>query len=229
MNRINIFRNKSLKSAIVGSLLLGSFAFSHVGNASYPHSSKRVSIESLAPKLCVAVMQGNVSEVASLLLEGCKPDMPDKFGYVPLHNAFTPEIIYGLCRYRADVNQQHPTTGLTPLHLAIGGTKGLPDIKRIEALLQKGAKIDIGDEKGWTPLDFLKKLLAKPHGGEEQRVYVAILKLLCTHGYYASNYEEARELLENQTNRFPSYYSKARRDNSSDDSSSEDSEDSDSE
>ncbi|MDR1366803.1 MAG: ankyrin repeat domain-containing protein [Puniceicoccales bacterium] len=142
MNRINIFRNKSLKSAMLGSFLLGSFAFSH--------------LQASDSSLIDAVFADDVARVRQLIDNGTNPNERDRFGNTALWGAQTPEMVDILCDAGVDVDAQN-NRGNTVLLDTV--TTGEPSIEIVEALLKHDADLDIANQEGRTPSAMVEKII----------------------------------------------------------------------
>jgi hypothetical protein len=182
MNKINIFRNKSSKGVILGSLLLGSFAFSHVGNAYYGMPDEERIAD--ANELCMAAKNGDEEEVKRLIRAGYELDDADSQGYSPLHYVCKPAIIELFKMGIGDLNVQHKKDGRTPLHFAIDRVAAEADnydendgpndammaaIHCIAALLKNGAEVDIPDANRSTALHRIGKLIQKWQNENDER------------------------------------------------------------
>jgi ankyrin repeat protein len=156
MNKINIFRNKSLKSAMLGSLLLGSFAFPYVGNATYYDIDEEQSF-ARADEFCQAISDDDISKVVRLLRGFANPNLVDEYGSRPLCYANTPGMINLLFRAGADVNAKDGN-GDTLLHNVVN-VADPAGLEWLEALLECGARTDIRNAAGWTPLDLVEEAI----------------------------------------------------------------------
>ncbi|MDR0418164.1 MAG: ankyrin repeat domain-containing protein [Puniceicoccales bacterium] len=134
MKKINVFKSKSLKSIAFGSLLLGSFAFSH--------------LQASSSLLHEAVADNEISEVIQLLREGADLNGTDRQGNTLLHYANTPEMVELLCKKGANINAQNKY-GDTPLLDAVAIP--CPCLEYIGVLLANGANPDIKNRRGHSP------------------------------------------------------------------------------
>ncbi|MDR0418165.1 MAG: ankyrin repeat domain-containing protein [Puniceicoccales bacterium] len=143
MEKVNVFKNKSLKSIAFGSLLLGSFAFS-------PKSFSSIYLNdgNYCFQLCSAVQYDDIDKVASLLNKNSKSNIVDRHGNTPLHYAKSPEMVELLCRAGADVNAQNGD-GNTPLHCVVIVVS--PSLLVVEKLLQNNADPDIVNKDNYSP------------------------------------------------------------------------------
>lgn len=103
-----------------------------------------------------AVNKEDAAEVKKLLAEpAANVDVRDQFGYTPLHKACirgNTDLVILLLDKRADVNavcEEGEYPGSTPLFLA---TMFSPVIDLVEALLSRGAKMDVLTKDGGTML-----------------------------------------------------------------------------
>ncbi|MDR1345759.1 MAG: ankyrin repeat domain-containing protein, partial [Bacteroidales bacterium] len=125
MNKNYNTKNKFLKSIALGSFLLGSFA--------------ATSSQLQAGPLHEAVFSGSMTETHRLLRAGENPNETDKYGYLPLQYAATPEMTDLLLNGRADINMPN-AWGDTTLRRAV--STHYPNLAHIKQLLQRGAKKD---------------------------------------------------------------------------------------
>lgn len=91
---------------------------------------------------------GDPAVMQALLSHGANPNVRNATGARPLHLAITPALVKLLVAAKADVNATD-NNGQTPLHMA--ANRGARDVA--EALLDAGAKTDVRDHAGKTPLD----------------------------------------------------------------------------
>lgn len=107
--------------------------------------------------LMVAVASGNAKAVESLILLGADLEVRDSDGFTSMFHAIQASgrndyaiiIIELLISGGSDVNARD-FTGATPLmHSALGGRRDVSS-----RLLAAGARIDVADSVGWTPLHF---------------------------------------------------------------------------
>jgi hypothetical protein len=150
MNRNHNTKNKLLKNIALTSCLLSSFtgAFSQLqasfGTARWATQPKPdLGINALMD----AVGNNDIKETRRLLDTGIDPNTPDAFRYRPLDIAPSPEMVYLLYGYRADVNKPNQF-GDTPLHTAVYNC--LPEV--VEALLGSGADLNIKNRNNDTPI-----------------------------------------------------------------------------
>ena len=92
------------------------------------------------------VRRGKVSAARRLLEKGVANLDRDEGLYVAVHSR--PEMVELLIEYGANVNHQSTRSGQTPLHLA--AKYGYVDVAK--CLLAHGARVDIRDPSGLTPL-----------------------------------------------------------------------------
>lgn len=131
--------------------------------------------------LHVAVKSRKKDLVEILLEMGIDVNAKSKVGDTALHLAMKssiPEIVDLLVSYGANINVQN-NKGKTPLHIlskpvSIGKEKSLATskskrIKTFEILLNNGAKVDIADHDGLTPLGRQMRWLPKKKEGLEYR------------------------------------------------------------
>jgi ankyrin repeat protein len=98
-----------------------------------------------------AVVKGNIEQVKSLIAKGANVNAKDDRGQTSLHLAvrnFYEEIVEFLISEGADVNASQTDASWTPLLDA--ASTGQTEV--IKLLLQHGAKVDVGDKFGYTPL-----------------------------------------------------------------------------
>jgi len=110
------------------------------------------------PELYVGVVQFDARKVESLLKKGADPNERAPSGHAPLHEAMKadPEISRLLLKYGADPNiriQNASSNRWTPIFFA--AYYGRDDL--IEILLNAGAKADVTDAFGRTPLYYAKQ------------------------------------------------------------------------
>lgn len=101
----------------------------------------------------MAAIRGGKEECASILLEhGANPNFGNSNGWFPLHFATQKRmfnIMKLLIEKGADVNLQDGLYGNTPVSVAIAKTQ---DLKIINYLISKDAKLDIPNKAGVTAL-----------------------------------------------------------------------------
>jgi ankyrin repeat protein len=127
----------------------------------------------ISTPLHIAANTGHPKIAKMLLTAGAKMEVKCSRGLTPLRHAIVTdddehnEIVYLLIAEWADINQQLVDTGQTPLHYAAGN-----DHRKIaKTLLTAGAKINIKDKKGRTPL-----AVARQYANTE------IVEMLLKHG-----------------------------------------------
>lgn len=101
--------------------------------------------------LCEAVKKGDTDQVKSLIIKGADVNAKDERGQIPLHFAvrnFYEEVVKLLITEGSDVNASMTDGSWTPLLDA--ASTGQTTV--IKLLLQHGAKVDVGDKFGYTPL-----------------------------------------------------------------------------
>ncbi len=128
--------------------------------------------------LHAAVKGKNKNLVEILLAMGADVNAKSNTGETALHWATTeptPEIVDSLVNHGANINAQN-NKGRTPLHVlstpvTIGDEKPLDASKRktFEILLTNGAKVDIVDDDGKTPLGQLMNWLPDKKEGREYK------------------------------------------------------------
>jgi len=97
-----------------------------------------------------AVAKGDLKKIESLLKRGVNPNIRDKDGKTPLHNAaYLGHVAVAklLLEHGADIHARD-NANWTPLHFAASG--GHVDVVRL--LLEHGADPNIKDKNGYTPL-----------------------------------------------------------------------------
>jgi ankyrin repeat protein len=104
-----------------------------------------------------AVADDDTAIVLGLLAAGADPNEENRFGYTPLQCAETPEIIGLLCSKGADANKPNQW-GNTLLHDLVCAYD--PDLEFIKQLVLNGAKPDIRNKKGDTPLSMVQRAIA---------------------------------------------------------------------
>ncbi|MDR2371752.1 MAG: ankyrin repeat domain-containing protein [Puniceicoccales bacterium] len=161
-----------------------------------------------------AVADNDIEGVRRLLDAGVDPNkIHDRFGCAPLHIVQTPEMVELLCGRGANINGPDQW-GNTPLLCAL--SFGSPNLKLIEKLLQKGARIDILNQRGQTPVSLVQQAIDKRivSGGRpsdasislnenEHKTYITVKQLLFSQNRTRSlhnvmlddNIIEARQLL----------------------------------
>lgn len=100
----------------------------------------------------VAIATNSLEIVDLLIRKGGDVNMKDVGKRAPLHWAAETgnrDIIRNLSESSASVNSKTKNSGLTPLHLAAH----FGNIEAVQILLQYGAKFDIVNRDGETPLD----------------------------------------------------------------------------
>jgi ankyrin repeat protein len=131
-----------------------------------------------------AVKAGSIDLVDILLKMRVDVNVKSKTGETALHRAMTdpiPQIVDSLVSYGANINAQN-NKGRTPLHILSesvhrGGEKPLDVSKRktFEILLAKGAKVDIADKDGRTPLGQQMSWLPATKEGREYKNELILL------------------------------------------------------
>ena len=101
-----------------------------------------------------AVQRNSIRSARRLLEKGVPQAKLNECVILAVHSGV--EMIELLLEYGADLNHQHSEGGKTPLHIA--ARFGYVDVARF--LLQHGARIDIADSNGETPL---AATLQSPH------------------------------------------------------------------
>ncbi|XP_014233513.2 ankyrin-3-like [Trichogramma pretiosum] len=110
-----------------------------------------------------AIANDNINLVEILLRRGARPNIVDKQGSTPLHysckrdinNENMAKMIFQICDEKHQMVQvdAQDNEGRTPLHEAID--KG--NIKLVEILLRRGARLNLADNKKITPLHAICK------------------------------------------------------------------------
>jgi ankyrin repeat protein len=128
--------------------------------------------------LHAAVKGKNKNLIEILLTMGVDVNTKSNTGDTALHWAMTepiPEIVDYLVNHGANINAQN-NKGITPLHVlsrpvSIGDEKPLDESKRktFEILLKNGAKVDIVNDDGKTPLGQLMSWLPAKKEGREYK------------------------------------------------------------
>ena len=104
---------------------------------------------------------GNVDAVRALVKRGANINAVDKYGNTPLHYTGDSMVTTYLLMVGIDPNAQNKYQE-TPLHIAVATDDLAEDItredaiKKIEALLEYGADVNIKNDDGDTPLDIVK-------------------------------------------------------------------------
>ena len=104
-----------------------------------------------APDIFEAAKLGDGQRVSECLSAGAKVDQPDTTGATALHWAALgghDHIIRQLLNAKADVNAAEAGSGMTPLHGAARWNR----LTSARLLLANGAKVDVRDRFGRTPL-----------------------------------------------------------------------------
>lgn len=140
------------------------------------------------PLLHRAVLGGREKIIKELLSRGANVNAVDKQAKTALHLAVCepqPDIVDLLIKYKADVNARD-NNGKTPLHylaktLTIGGENIERDIPKesLILLLSDGAKVDIKDNRGSSPLE--QQLSWRPQGQNGRKYRDEMIKLLSRH------------------------------------------------
>jgi len=148
-----------------------------------------------------AAKAGDLRATQLLIKYGANVNVENKAKKIPLHIA----AFYGKCKIAkcliengANINAQTKFDKVTPLHLAVkyGNSPAL-----VETLLAKGARLNVKDNHGWTPL----------HSAASNNKYKVLLLLIrngadvnienkngCTPLHFgASNFKITRLLIEN--------------------------------
>lgn len=113
--------------------------------------------------LILAARSGNGYAVALLLMHGANPNVPDELLATPLHYAQTASTVGQLLGAGANPNARNKF-GATPLSLCIG--EG--NYEKAKSLVLSGAKLNVVDKRGWSPLDCAlhwQQNLDDPHTG----------------------------------------------------------------
>lgn len=122
-----------------------------------------------------AAGSGRKELVELLLAKGAEVNTRNQEGETPLLMATVSndrEVIELLVSHGAEVNVQEKSYGSTPLHQAAkGGNKEVANPQIVQLLLAKGAKLEVKDNDGNTPLGW-----ASAYGHEE------VVELLLAHG-----------------------------------------------
>lgn len=96
-----------------------------------------------------AASQDGASAIAEELLQrGADPNALDRYGHAPLYFAATPEMVHVLARHGADLDAQDTVKRCTALHMAARFGR----LEVASALLDCGARLDVPDRSGETPL-----------------------------------------------------------------------------
>jgi len=119
--------------------------------------------------LITAIKKGDEKTIELLLKQGAQPNIENNCGEYPIHIAmewdtehkhhfykkgrFLPNIVKLLLRYKADPNMRYLFKQGTPLHAAVFHNS--PEI--VTELLRYGAKKEICDDRGYTPLTLAKQ------------------------------------------------------------------------
>lgn len=140
------------------------------------------------PLLHRAVIGGKGKIIKELLSRGANVNAIDKQAKTALHLAVCDpqsDIVDLLIKYKADVNARD-NNGKTPLHylakmLTIGGENIERDIPKesLILLLSNGAKVDIKDNRGSSPLE--QQLSWRPQGQNGRKYRDKMIKLLSQH------------------------------------------------
>jgi hypothetical protein len=125
--------------------------------------------EDMQDLLIDAIMQSDLAAIARLIERGASPDRLSECDMTPLMFAVEHELvdsIEALVRAGANLNAQN-SRGLSPIHwavdIAIDGTLqtkgklGSEPTQIVEFLLEHGAKVDLRDRLGETPLDATRR------------------------------------------------------------------------
>lgn len=142
----------------------------------HPEFSHSSGSQGLTP-MHVAAWNGRDSIIEWLLQQNTSIDAPDIDGYTPFHSATMEgktSTVELLLRYGSTALDSGNNDGDTPLHLAVCyGQNAM-----VELLLQHGARLDIGDMNGQTPLYY-----AGLYENEEaKRILVAVTERGVTWG-----------------------------------------------
>lgn len=140
------------------------------------------------PLLHRAVIGGKEKIIKELLSRGANVNAVDKQAKTALHLAVCEpqsNIVDLLIKYKADVNARD-NNGKTPLHylaktITIGGENIERDIPKesLILLLSNGAKVDIKDNRGSSPLE--QQLSWRPQGQNGRKYRDEMIKLLSRH------------------------------------------------
>jgi len=118
------------------------------------------------------VEKGRDIKVLALLIErGARMDLADKKGYLPVHVAYHGSRLQPLIDHGADVNALGPEG--SPLHKAVSGWNGA----LMKFLLAHGAKVNLPNKEGLTPLDQAMAQVKLSRDASER-----IIKILLEHG-----------------------------------------------
>jgi hypothetical protein len=140
VNKNHNIKNKSLKSILLGSCLLGGFMgiFSQL-QAGPLHSAAR---------------NGDVREIRRLLRAGTDVDERDDSGNRPLHYAGNPEVVDLFYENGANVNAAG-LQGNTPLFMALVALR----LEVVKQLIRNGADVNRTNNAGYSPAWVLINIL----------------------------------------------------------------------
>ena len=138
------------------------------------HNSGDPTLGAGATPLMRAAKNADVPMMRLLLEHGADPNRRTRAGMTPLLFAMGPgrrkttrdalDAVRACADGGANVNAVNETTGETPLHAAVGQGPAM-----VKLLVERGAKLDVKDKQGRTPLDVALGVGAAAPGGRGGR------------------------------------------------------------